>query len=60
MDSKTCTIQATPRVRNALKAMAKKEKRTIYGLVELMVEERLVSKYNGVVPKLQTETFVRK
>jgi hypothetical protein len=55
MSNKLTTIQTAQSTRDAIKAMAKKEKRTIYGLVELMVEERLSKKYNGIIPEAKTE-----
>lgn len=58
--SNLSTIQAKKETRELIKQMAQTEGRTIYGLVDIMTKERLAVKYKGIVPKLQTETFIRK
>ena len=60
MCQKLTTIQATLATRDLIKATAKKEKRTIYGLVELMIEERIKTKHDGAIQIPQTETIIQK
>lgn len=43
------TIQISKELRNAIKIMAKKEKRTIGGLTEMMIEERISKNYGGQI-----------
>ncbi len=49
MRDNLATIQISKDLRNAIKVMAKKEKRTIGGLTELMIEERVKNKYDGKI-----------
>lgn len=57
MSEKITTIQSKVSTKILLKAMAKKEKRTIYGLVELMAEERLEKNYNNIIPVQRASKF---